>query len=421
MPSIKNKVILHLTSLSSGGGGMVTIDIHRTCLDFGYESYVVIRGKKCIGPDGSEKEIQPSRHLYWNKLRRFVFRKIVKHSRIDDEYSMLNLCERFTCHSAADILAALPKKPDVIFVHWVSDFANAKIIRDLESMTGAKVLFIMVDHALFSGGCHYQLGCQRYKNGCHDCPATTSRWIKRGVEKNYAFKKRYLPKDIRVAARGIEKQRLSQSELYRNCQQELIVFPIDEKKYCPTPDKVALREKWGVPVDRKVVLIGATHLGEKRKGLALLVEALKKVHNDALVLVAGYMDKQLAFAKKSKVLGYLDEGQLIEAYQMADVFVCPSLADAGPMMIKQACLCGTPVVAFPVGASTELVENGETGYLAEYGNVDDLAHGIDEILWLSDEERKEMSLKCRERAVRLFSTQAGNTIDDFLKRVLVDN
>ena len=188
MPSIKNKVILHLTSLSSGGGGKVTIDIHRTCLGFGYESYVIIRGKKCIGPDGTEKEIQSTRHFYWNKLRRFTFRKIVKHSHIDDGYSMLNLCERFTCYSASDILAVLPKNPDVIFVHWVSDFANAKVIHDLESMTGAKVLLLMVDHALFSGGCHYQLDCQRYKDGCHDCPATTSKWVKRGIEKISAFK-----------------------------------------------------------------------------------------------------------------------------------------------------------------------------------------------------------------------------------------
>lgn len=417
MPSLKNKVILHLTSLSSGGGGTFTLNVHRTCLDFGYESFVVVRGKKCIYPDGSIKVIHPSHHFYWDKLRRFLFRQIVKHSFIDDAYSMYNLCERFTCHSASDILAALPQKPDVIFVHWVSDFANAKVIHDLESMTGAKVLFIMVDHALFSGGCHYQLDCQRYKDGCHDCPATTSNWVKKGIEKNYAFKKRYLPKDICVAAGGIEKQRLRQSELYRDCQQELIVFPVDEKKYCPSSDKVALRERWGLPEDRKVVLIGATHLNEKRKGMDLLMDALKIMQNDVLVLVAGNMEKQMAFAKEAKVLGYLNERQLIEAYQMADVFVCPSLADAGPLMVVQSCLCGTPVVAFPIGVSVELVENGEIGYLAKYGDVDDLAHGIDEIVKLSDEKWKEMSLKCRERAIKLYSSQAGNTIGDFINRI----
>ena len=174
-----------------------------------------------------------------------------------------------------------------------------------------------------------------------------------------------------------------------------------------------------MPVNRKIVLIGATHLNEKRKGMALLVEALEMVQDDVLVLVAGNMEQPISFAKEAKVLGYLDEDQLIEAYQMADVFVCPSLADSGPLMVKQACLCGTPVVAFPVGISVELAEKGETGYLAEYGNVADLACGISEIVSLSDGAWKEMSLKCRERAVRLFSTQAGDTIDDFLKKVFI--
>lgn len=421
MPLVNNKkVVLHLTSLSSGGGFNETMDMHRICLGFGYDSYVVIRGKKCIYPDGTQKEIHTNSRLYWNKLCRYVFRQIVKHSYVDNSYSMYNLCERFTCHSAKEILKALPQKPDVVFVHWVSDFANAKVIRDLELMTGAKILFDMVDHALYSGGCHYQLDCQRYKDGCHDCPATTSRWVKKGIEKNFEFKKHYLPKNAHIYARGIEKQRLSQSVLYKDCHQELIVFPIDEKKYCPPINKVALRGGKGVPTDRKVVLIGATHLNEKRKGMGLVMEALKKVHSDVVVLVAGNLEKDMSFAKEAIVLGFLSENQLIEAYQMADVFVCPSLADAGPLMVKQACFCGTPVISFPVGESVELVESGETGYLAQYGDVDDLAKGIDEIVSLPDEKLREMSLKCRERAVRLFSSQAGNTFEDFMNRVFLD-
>jgi len=414
MSPVNNKVILHLTSLSSGGGYTFTIDVHRACVGYGYESYVVIRGKKCIFPDGSQKELRSNEHLYWNKMRRFVFRQVVKHSQIDNGYSMYNLCERFTCHSAKDILAALPKKPDVIFVHWVSDFTNAEVIRDLEALTGARILFLLVDHAMFSGGCHYQLDCQGYKDGCHDCPATNSKWIKRGIEKNYLFKQQFLPKDIIVSARGSEKQRLRQSAIYGNCRIESVAFPIDENKFCPPADRALLRSKWNIPTDRKLVLIGASHLDEKRKGMALLIESLAKVKCDVTVLVVGYMKSRMTFGKDSIILGFLDESRLIEAYQMADVFVCSSLADAGPMMVKQCCLCGTPVVAFPVGESVGLVRNGETGYLAKYGDVDDMAHGIDAIVSLSDENWHEMSLRCRERAVELFSSKVGNTIEDFM-------
>ena len=411
------RVILHLTSLTVGGGGVVTMNIHHCCLEYGYESYVVIRGKTCIFPDGSQKAVKSTRLFLWNKFWRFVFRWIGRHSQIDSSYSMYNLCERFTCFSAKDILTALPQKPDIIFVHWVSDFANAKVIHDLKQLTGAKVLFLLVDHALYSGGCHYQLDCQGYIDGCHNCPATKSLVLRWGIEKNYAFKKKYLPKDSYIAARGIEVSRLKESSIYKDFPQALVVFPVDEKKYCPSHDRGMLRGKWGIPSSRKVVMIGATDLRERRKGIFLLTEALRKVKTDVLVMVVGKNEPAISYGKETVNLGYLAEDQLIEAYQMADVFVCPSLADSGPLMVKQACLCGIPVVAFPVGASVELVESGETGYLAKYGDVEDLAFGIDMIVSLSTDSWREMSLKCRSRSVQLFSFQAGNTIEDLMNKL----
>ena len=193
---MNNLIILHLTSGISGGAGKYTMDFHRTVLACGYDSYISVRGMEIIYPDGSHHAIKQSRSLWWNKLRRWLFRQVVKHAKIDNAYAMYNLCERFTCHSAVDMLAAMPKKPDVVFVHWVSDFANAKFLHELKQLTGAEIVYILVDHALYSGGCHYQINCQRYINGCHNCPATTSVIVQRGIEKNFAFKERYMPKGI---------------------------------------------------------------------------------------------------------------------------------------------------------------------------------------------------------------------------------
>lgn len=417
MSSINNQVILHLTSLSTGGGGRVTMDIHRACLGFGYESYVIYRGKTVFSPDGSVIKINNRRKLYWNKLRRYIFRKIARHAWIDDKYSMYNLCERFTCYSAKDLLSAIPSIPSIVFVHWVSDFANAEVIHQIAALTGAKIVFVMVDHALFSGGCHYQFDCQGFKSGCHQCPATNSHFIRIAIEKNYAFKKKYLSDDYYVAARGVDKLRLRESDIYRNFHQELVVFPLDEQKYCPSVNKHKLRLKWGIQESQKVVLLGATSLNEKRKGMDLFLRAITLIRNDVVFIVAGNMKDPLPLPENVIITGLLDENRLIEAYQLSDTFVCPSLADAGPLMVKQACLCGTPVVAFPVGVSVELVETGQTGYLASYGDVNDLAKGIDTIVSLSSLEWEQMSSKCRERAVNLFSFQAGHSIDDLIKRL----
>lgn len=418
MQEIRKPIILHLTSLIGEGAGMYTMDFHRSVLACGYESYVAVRGKEIIYPDGSRHEIKPTKSFWKAKLRRWVFRQVVKYSKIDNAYSMYNLCERYTCHSAADVLAAMPKKPDVVFVHWVSDFANAKFLHELKQLTGAEIVYILVDHALYSGGCHYQIDCQGYKNGCHNCPATTSRVVQRGVEKNFAFKKKYLPKGIIIGGEG-DKIRLSQSAIYRDFRIERMVSPIDADKFCPAKDRDALRKQWNLPTDKKIVFFGATSLNERRKGIKELLQALPMVQTKDVVYVAAGKTQGLSLPENTISVGYLDEAQLIQMYQMADVYVCASLADAGPMMVNQALLCGTPVVAFPVGVSVELVQSGHTGYLAKYGDAADLAMGIDSILSLSQNDWKRTSENCRKLGVDTYANpNEKNSIDALIVKMI---
>ena len=412
------KVILHLTSFVHGGAGMYTMDFHRSVLACGYESYVAVRGKEVIYPDGSRHEIKQTKSFWWNKLNRWLFRQVVKHSKIDNAYSMYNLCERYTCHSAADMLAAMPKKPDVVFVHWVSDFANAKFLHELKQLTGAEIVFILVDHALYSGGCHYQIDCQGYKDGCHNCPATTSRIIKRGIERNYAFKKKYLPHDTIIVSTKEDNIRLNQSSIYNDFRREKLIFPIDANKFRPTENRTALREKWNLPIDKRIVLFGSTRLSERRKGIKELLKALPLVQSHDVVFVAVGIVDGLELPDNTLSVGYLNEVQLIQLYQLSDVFVCPSLADGGPMMVNQALMCGLPTVSFPVGVSAELVQNGQTGYLAKYGDSIDLAKGIDAILSLSLNEWKEMSVNCRQLGIDTYANpNEKNTIDALISKI----
>jgi glycosyltransferase involved in cell wall biosynthesis len=50
------------------------------------------------------------------------------------------------------------------------------------------------------------------------------------------------------------------------------------------------------------------------------------------------------------------------------------------MMIPEAMLCGTPVVAFDTGGAPDLVVSGGTGFLARLGDAAHLAHGLLQVL-----------------------------------------
>jgi glycosyltransferase involved in cell wall biosynthesis len=59
----------------------------------------------------------------------------------------------------------------------------------------------------------------------------------------------------------------------------------------------------------------------------------------------------------------LDE--LIALYHDADIFFLPTKADMMPHVLLEACAAGLPIVAGNVGAISEVVEDGRTGFLVE--------------------------------------------------------
>jgi glycosyltransferase involved in cell wall biosynthesis len=93
-------------------------------------------------------------------------------------------------------------------------------------------------------------------------------------------------------------------------------------------------------------------------------------------------------------LGFVTYETLAMAFQSADVFVCPTIEDSGPVMVIQSMLCGTPVVGFKMGVNIDLIENNKTGYIAMLKNVNDLANGIQEFLFLPPSVQNNISEMC---------------------------
>ncbi len=85
---------------------------------------------------------------------------------------------------------------------------------------------------------------------------------------------------------------------------------------------------------------------------------------------------------------------MAEYYAMADVFLSPSVQDAGPMMLNQALMCGTPAVAFNIGTASDII-NDMTGYIARYRDSQDFCNGIIKLITKSELELEAMSKVCR--------------------------
>lgn len=80
----------------------------------------------------------------------------------------------------------------------------------------------------------------------------------------------------------------------------------------------------------------------------------------------------------------------------------PTHADNLPNTIAESLAAGTPCVASSVGGCPEMVDDGETGFLAHPGDPSSLAQAICRVLDLDPSSAEIMSAACRRRALDMF-------------------
>lgn len=334
----------------------------------------------------------------------------------DPDYSIQDLYETKEHYKTKDILKRIDFKPDIILYLFPQNFLNAKNLYELNKLTGAPIYWYLMDSAALTGGCHYSWDCMRFATGCGKCPGLFSDDENDQTAINFKFKNKYISKtDVTIISATEWQYRLGlKSLLFREKAMEKILLSVDPATFGPAPKNV-VRKKLGIPLNKKVIFFGATYLRERRKGMKYLAEALtilkhsgKCSDEDILLLVAGY-DFELikdALPYEYKYVGLLaNNEQLAEAFQLCDLYVCPSVEDSGPMMINQALMCGIPTVAFEMGVAMDIIITGETGYRAKLMDAKDLAKGIETVLSLTPAEYDRYSKNCRELSLKSFTPE----------------
>lgn len=422
--------ILNLATTDQGGAGIASLYFNEIFNKAGHNSVLLVKKSKLKNRNVivlnnktlfSLNRILSRLKYEWKKLKN----KRYKDGLYDPKYAFFNEDESKQYISAIKILDIIPFKPDVIVVHWVSNFINSKTINELAEETNTKIFWLMMDNAPLTGGCHYPWDCKGFHSDCSNCPAILSASKKIGAYKNLALKKEYLPKNIEViACSEIDYIRANKASIFKDKTIHKILFPIDETIYKPLNKSIAKRF-FGIDSNKKVIFYGSLSLNDIRKGgqyflesLSILQDLLKKEGkslNELIILIAGNGDKRHFDRIEIPIIytGYLNEERLIKAYQSAEVFVSTSIEDSGPTMVKQSIMCGTPVVSFEIGIALDLVRSGQTGYLTRPRDSKDLTKGIKTIIELEQNDYKIFSDNCRKIGLKLFSTEKQTT--NFLK------
>jgi N-acetyl-alpha-D-glucosaminyl L-malate synthase BshA len=115
-----------------------------------------------------------------------------------------------------------------------------------------------------------------------------------------------------------------------------------------------------------------------------------------------YLAKDLGIDDRVKFYG--EQESFMELLSIADLFLMPSQSESFGLSALEAMACGVPVVSSNAGGLPELNLHGETGYIAEIGDVNKMADYA--IRLLEDPKRyKIFSENALERATNLFSAE----------------
>ncbi|MBC7261793.1 MAG: glycosyltransferase family 4 protein [Chloroflexi bacterium] len=169
------------------------------------------------------------------------------------------------------------------------------------------------------------------------------------------------------------------------------VMPIPagvEPDFHPLPEEQTSkwREKLGVGTEKVILHVGHC---QPRKNLERLLTALALLSKQGVdfhfiqvggvfTLAQRHLLESSGIEHRVRQMSRVSEEALVELYNMADVFVLPSLYEGFGLPVLEAMACGTPVIAANAASLPEVV--GDAGLLVNPYSSEALAEGILRVL-----------------------------------------
>lgn len=304
----------------------------------------------------------------------------------------------------------LVQRADIINLHWINfGFISLEGLERLFNL-GKPVVWTIHDMWAFTGGCHYSRGCERFRTHCQFCP-----YLNKPGEYDLAFEVFERKKESMAAApltfvspsrwlHGLTRE----AALARHFPAHCIPYPIDTTLFSPKK-KTELRQKMGLPLDKKLILFAGANTQDVRKGFVFFQEAVNEVWGkmgDVEVLIFGKSqpDAYRELLPPVHDLGKLaDLESIANAYAAADLLVVPSLEDNLPNTVLEALACGTPVVGFDIGGIPDMIDHRKNGYVANYRSAESLAEGIRWVL--QNNATETLSQMARQKVLETYAEE----------------
>jgi len=419
--------VVHINTFDSqGGAARAAYRLHEGLRDLGHDSRMFVECRRSVDPNVvafAPRTDLPGR--IFRSLRREFLQRTFGGS-VEGQPAGRDMFSDDRTEYGFDVVRQLPGA-EVYHLHWVAGFMDYRAVLPAIPRR-APVVWTLHDMNPFTGGCHFDEGCARYRHRCGNCPqlgsgAETDVSTKIWLRKQAAYRKIPAGRLHLVAPSRWLAAEAKQSVLFSDVPVSVIPNGLNLQAFAPR-DRSFARDVLGLPPTKLIVLCVADVLGARRKGMRLLVQALEALKDraDVLLVTVSRVPDVLDVPVPHTSLGHIRDERLMSlAYNAADVFVCPTLQDNLPNTILESSACGVPVVAFNVGGVPDIIRDGMTGILVPAGDTAVLGEAVRRLL-TDSERRAAMRTNCRQVAVEEYALkiQAKRYVELY-ERMLASN
>ncbi len=167
--------------------------------------------------------------------------------------------------------------------------------------------------------------------------------------------------------------------------------------FSPNGEKILIHISNFRPVKRLVDVVKTFALVNKEIPSRLLL-----VGDGPDRIAAQHIAEDLGVTDKISFLG--KQESVVELLSIADIFLLPSEKESFGLVALEAMACEVPVIATRTGGIPEVVKDGETGFLADIGDVNTMARSIVQLL-KDPELHQRFAKAARQRAEEEFEAK----------------
>lgn len=366
------KILQINTDCGSGSIGRIMVDLYREMEREGNECYIAYgRGK--TPNDIKTIRIGTKKDVYFHATM----------TRITDR------CGFYSKKATKEFIRKVREiSPDIIHLHNIHGYyINIKLLFDFLRDFEGSAIWTLHDCWPFTGHAAYcdAVQCEKWETGCYDCPQML-QYPKAFVDvsrKNWTQKKSIFSKvnnlSIVTPSRWLEG--MVKRSFLSEYSVQVINNGIDTTIF--RPKNQDMKRRYGF--EDNIVILGVASVWDKRKGLKDFIALSERLDERYKIILVGLSEKQIKELPNA-ILGLKRTSnleELVDIYNMADIFFCPTYEDNYPTVILEASACGTPVITYQTGGAPETIK-GHCGKIFRQGDIDDVSGYILSGSWRKD-------------------------------------